>query len=436
MDVNEKVSEDSLSQNQTNEKTKSLIKLLLTGNINVSDFRLEVTKYSATKTINLFRDSLSHFTSDFRCKTADIFAKYFFNKHSINITKLWKYVDYKDFWVELKIFHDIFYTKSMTLNQTLKHFEKRLVKLSSERFLTYIEQKLLESLEKDPLTSYRKISRELGVSEKKITTTMKGLTLKGIYLGSLVNYSSIGLREVFCFDYSDIFNDVFVFLEKHDLFPQLSFFHGVTYSNGDNPSFFYVKSKKIIGNPSILSKGISIQDWRGHSPPNKAKRNVTFVNFDSDDFIYSLNKKYILQLMRNCEKNYKRPELSRISNQNDVSVRTLIRTKSKLVESGAVQPKLFLGGNKLTQLLIISKNELVELYNKLPFIESFELSGYNEDIFWLSLVSIFPSDFKTVYSLYKDIAEVFLELNKKQIKILKTDDIKNTQLITNFIQNN
>ena len=78
----------------------------------------------------------------------------------------------------------------------------------------------------------------------------------------------------------------------------------------------------------------------------------------------------------------------------------------------------------------------MELYNKLPFIESFELSGHNEDIFWLSLVSIFPSDFRTIYSVYKDIAEVFLVLNKKQIKILKADDIKNTQLITNFIQNN
>ena len=140
--------------------------------------------------------------------------------------------------------------------------------------------------------------------------------------------------------------------------------------------------------------------------------------------------------MRNCEKNYKRPELSRISNQNDISVRTLIRTKSKLVENGIVQPKLFFGGNRLTQLLIISRNELAELYNKLPFIESFELSGHNEDIFWLSLVSIFPSDFRTIYSVYKDVAEVFLVLNKKQIKILKTDDIKNTQLITNFIQNN
>ena len=130
--------------------------------------------------------------------------------------------------------------------------------------------------------------------------------------------------------------------------------------------------------------------------------------------------------MRNCEIDYKKPEIQKIAQAHDVSERTLFRIKSNLKEKQILQPKLVIENNDLLNIVIISPHELIELYNKVPFIRSFKVKNNEYDSNWISFLSIFATDFKFLYSKINNNAEIYQVINKKNLKSL---DKKNRSIM-------
>ena len=145
---------------------------------------------------------------------------------------------------------------------------------------------------------------------------------------------------------------------------------------------------------------------------------------DFSDSVISTNKDYILHLMKNCENDYKKPEIQKIAQIHNISERTLFRTKSKLKERKIIQPKLVIENNDLFNIVIISSQELVELYNKVPNIRSFEIQDYEFNTLWVSFLSIFATDFKFLYSEINKNTEIYQVINKKVIKFLGNNNIQ------------
>ncbi len=407
----------------THDNISKLLQALLTGGIEASDFRLEISLFSQTMVKNLFRDSLPRFSSNLRDKFTNIFAKYFFNDRIIKLNDLWRFVSYKDFWVETRKLHDIVYSRNMNFSEIKKYFERNLLSRTVRTNLSFLEQKIVSKLCNDPFILYKTIASDLSISEKKVSTIISNLRSRGIYLGSLVNYPSLNSFEFFTFDSDIIKNNEIQFADELLLFPKLKLIHGVYAGRISNNSFFQVQEKRIISNPSIFCKGITIQDWREHaSSKHYTKTKLQNLN-DSAEVFFDSNKDYIIHLMRNCEIDYKRPEIQNIAQTHDVSARTLFRIKSKLKEKGILQPRLVIENSDLLNIVIISPHELIELYNKVPFIRSFKVKNNDYDSNWISFLSIFATDFKFLYSKINNNAEIYQVINKKNLKSLDSQNL-------------
>ena len=124
----------------THDNISKLLQALLTGGIEASDFRLEINQYSQTMVKNLFRDSLPRFSSTLRDKFANIFTKYFFNDRIIKLNDLWKFVGYKDFWIETRKLHDVVYSRNMSFNEIKRYFERNLLSRVVRTNLSFLEQ--------------------------------------------------------------------------------------------------------------------------------------------------------------------------------------------------------------------------------------------------------------------------------------------------------
>jgi len=410
-------------RSNTHDNISKLLQALLTGGIEASDFRLEISQFSQTMVKNLFRDSLPRFSSNLRDKFTNIFTKYFFNDRIIKLNDLWKFVGYKDFWVETRKLHDVVYSRNMNFNEIKKYFERNLLSRVVRMNLSYLEQKIVNKLNNDPFILYKTIASDLKISEKKVSTIISNLRSRGIYLGSLVNYPSLNSFEFFTFDSKIIEKEEIQFADEFLLFPKLRLIHGIYSKRISNNSFFQVLEKRIISNPSIFCKGITIQDWREHaSSKHYTKARLRNSNNSAEMFLDS-NKDYIIHLMRNCEIDYKRPEIQKIAHKHEISARTLFRIKSKLKEKGILQPRLVIENNDLLNIVIISPHEFIELYNKIPFIRSFKVKNNEYDSNWISFLSIFATDFKFLYSKINNNAEIYQVINKKNLKSLDNQNM-------------
>jgi len=180
-------------------KESSLISALLTGAIEVSDFRLSICHFSKTNVIDLFCNSFPKFSSGVKTKITDTFTRYFFSNDKIDTNEFWRFVDFRDFWPELRKFHDVIYSRNMTLSDVIKFFEQTLFQTKSRLNLNFLEKKIIDRLGKNPSSLYKQLAEDLGISEKKVSVTLKNLNSRGIYLGGLISYESIGLHEFFLF---------------------------------------------------------------------------------------------------------------------------------------------------------------------------------------------------------------------------------------------
>ena len=400
-------------------KESTLISSLLDGAIEVSDFRLSICHFSKTKVTNLFRDSFPKFSSGIKSKITDVFIRYFFSNNNIDANEFWRFVNFRDFWAELRIFHDVIYSRGMTLSDVIKFFEKTLFQTKSRLNLNFLQKKILEKLGKTPSSLYKQLAEDLDISEKKVSVTLKHLNSRGIYLGSLISYKSLNLHEFFSFNRSDGFGENAVLIDRYQLFPELNITHGVITRKKHGPSFYYVKEKKMYFNPDILNKGLSIQDWKKHSL-TKQKNLPDSISNTEPKTVFSEKHPYIPHLLRNCDLDFKRPDIKTIAESHDVSARTLFRLKSSLIDDKIIQPCVVVEHPDLLQILLVSKTELVELYTKVPFIRTYQIYDDFGDPSWLSYLSIFMPDFKYIYSRLRHQAEVF-QVIKRQIRDLNID---------------
>lgn len=400
-------------------KESILISSLLDGAIEVSDFRLSIGHFSKTKVTNLFRDSFPKFSSGVKTKIADVFTRYFFSNDKIDTNEFWRFVDFRDFWPELRKFHDVIYSRNMTLSDVIKFFEQTLFQTKSRLNLNFLEKKIIDRLGKNPFSLYKQLAEDLGISEKKVSVTLKNLNSRGIYLGGLISYESIGLHEFFSFNRSEGFGDNAVLIDRYLLFPDLNITHGVMPLKKHGPSFYYVKEKKMYFNPDILNKGLPIQTWKKHSLIKQKNLSDSDINTELKK-VSSEKQPYLPYLLRNCELDFKRPDIKTIAESHDVSARTLFRLKSKLIEDKVIRPNMVVENPDLLQILLVSKFELEELYKKVPFIRTYQIHDDFGDTSWLSYLSIFMPDFKYVYSRLNRHVEVF-QVIKRQIKNLSID---------------
>ncbi|MHA1198899.1 MAG: hypothetical protein ACTSQF_06060 [Candidatus Heimdallarchaeaceae archaeon] len=404
---------DVQDSTDTSYSVSQLIDSLTTGEINPSDFGVKINQYSQTMTKNLFRDSLPKFNSSLRSKTTDVFIRYFFNNESYQDNDLWKFVDYKDFWVQLRNFHDSIYSRNMDFNEVIKFFEENLSSASSRPNLSYLEQRVIEQLDQFPYLLNKDLAKKFNVSEKKISNLMNGLRTKGISLGSSIDYSALDSHEFFTLGNNDLRDDNAVLLQKYELFPSFSMCYGVSSEKIGAPLTYNVISKKILCNTRILTVGISTKAWNKH-PVRRVQVACSIQKEEQTDFyVTPVSKDYILQLVRNCETDFKRPNIKQIANIFNVSIRTLFRIKSKLRDIGIIEPRIILENDELMTIVIISEKELVEFYNKVPYIRSYEVQDDENNIKWMTFLSIFPNDFNFIYKKANKSVDIFQVIEKR-----------------------
>jgi len=396
-----------------------LINLLLNGEIEPCDFRLEIHDFSETRVKNLFRDIFPKFSSSLKTKFSNAFSRYFFNNKGISLNEFWKFVDYKDFWVQIRRFHDFIYSRDMNYNRIIKYFDRCLIKKSTKLNLSYLEQRIIEKADENPHSLYKEIAQKLNVSEKTVSTTIQNLRARGIFLGSLASYFSADSFEFFSFNFSKDLKENSLFIDEYHLFPRFKILHGVLLQKISSSSIYYVQKKQSILNSNVLNMGVSIKDWKKHSIRNLSENPISEEENEQCFPITSTNKNYILKLMRNCELDYRRPEIKQISQDYAISIRTLFRVKSKLKDMGIIQPKIIVDSDELMNLLLITNQELVDLYNKVPYIKIYKVLDDDDNTLWFSFVSIFVSDFQFLYTLINNKAELFQIINKKSIELSK-----------------
>jgi DNA-binding Lrp family transcriptional regulator len=398
---------------------KQLINLLLSGGIEPCNFRLKINDFPKTRVKNLFHDSFPKFTSSLKTNFTNTFTKYFFNNKEISINEFWKFVDHKDFWVQIRRFHDFVYSREMNYNRILKYFERCLVKKSSKLNLSYLEQRIIEKVDENPYALYKEIAKKLNVSEKTVSTTIQNLRSRGIFLGSVASYCSVDSYEFFSFNFNKNLKEKSLFIDEFHLFPRFKILYGVLLQKSSNSSIYYVQEKQSFLNSNVLNMGVSIKDWKKHSIQKFSDKLINDEDNKQCFPLTSANKNYILRLMRNCELDYRRPEIKQISKDYEISIRTLFRVKSKLKDMGVIKPKIIVDSDELMNLLLITKRELVDLYNKIPYIKTYRVLDNNDNTLWFSFASIFVSDFHFLYTLVNNKAELFQIINKKSIDLSK-----------------
>jgi DNA-binding Lrp family transcriptional regulator len=410
--------------NDTSTDALKLLNSLFSGEIDIADFRFEINDFSKTMVKNLFRDSFPRFNQNLREKLTNIFVRCCYNDRKTPVNEFWKFTSYKDFWVEIKNFHDNIYQRRMNLSEVVHFFERSLLTNTRKLKLDFVEKKVIERLDKNPNILNKDLASELEISEKRISNIIGSLKSRGIYLGCFADYSQLNAYEFFGFTEIEDSTSDLRFLDKITLFPDFKLYHGLSCQEIKHPYIYQVISKKIFCNTQVLNRGLSFQDWNTSSNTKAIEKNFTQESNMDEFFVPSSSKNHVLQLMRNCERDFRRPNIKKIAEENDVSIRTLFRIKSKLKDMGLIQPRIFVENEELMSLVIISSRELHEFYNKVPFVKSYEVQNMDTDKKWFSFMSIFASDFNFIYSKLKNNSEIFQIIGRKPMNLISQSNQK------------
>lgn len=403
---------DVQDNTDVNSIISQLIDSLVYGEINPSDFGVKINQFSKTMSKNLFHDSFPKFSSNLRTRSTDVFLRYFFNDQECPTNELWKFVDYKDFWVHLRNFHDYIYDKNMILNDVVSFLEGNLSSTGNRLNLSFLEKRVIEQLDKKPHSRSKDIAEKFHVSEKAISHLMNNLRKRGILLGSSVNYQALDSFEFFTLGLTKEYSEKATLLHEYKLFPSFSLGYGVAPERIVSPSCYMILNKKTICNTRVLNMGISLKDWSRHPSKNTKASTIVQEEDPPSFYISPVSKDYILQLARNCEINFKRPKIKTIANNFDVSIRTLFRMKAKLIKMGIIEPKIILDSEELMTVLLISDMELSEFYNKVPSVSSYEVQDFDYNIKWITFLTIFPNDFKFIYKKTNNLMEIYQLIGK------------------------
>ena len=261
----------------------------------------------------------------------------------------------------------------MNLSEVIQFFEESLLTNTRKLKLDFVEKKVIEKIDKNPNILNKDLANELGISEKRISNIIGSLKSRGIYLGGFADYSQLNAYEFFGFTEIENSTNDLKFLDKLALFPDFKLYHGLSCQEIEHPYVYQVINKKVFCNTKVLNRGLSFQDWTTVSTPKTPEKNSAQESTVDEFYVPTSSKNHVLQLMKNCERDFRRPNIKKIAEENDVSIRTLFRIKSKLKDMGLIQPQIFIENEELMALVIISSRELHEFYNKVPSGKSDEV---------------------------------------------------------------
>ncbi len=409
-----------LLQNTLNaiDNVKLLIKQLLEGIISPSEFRYYIKDYSKNMVVSLFRDSFPYFSANIRNIITELFQDYFFDTYDDTKSYLMEYVDDKEFFTELKIFHDEIYEKGMNI-RTLEEFYRKKHENSKLRF-SYLEKQLLLKIEKSIVEnvdlSYNIIAKELKTTQKSITKTLQRLNSKGIYLGGEIDWNKIGFKEYFILDADDNPNNDDIVWEKYQLFPYMDMTHIVSKRNRQNNVTYSVKSKITRISIRALINYISLSQFRYYN-----KTGTYFGKADKNsrrNMALNLNKyPYAVQLLLNCKEDYKHPRYNKITDMYTVSTRTLIRLKSKLISNNVIKPHIIIANNNFVELIVISQDQPIKLLQQVPLSITYKVVAPRREELWISKLSIWRNDLETAAKIINEDKTMYII-----IKSLKYDN--------------
>ena len=400
---------------------QELINQLLNGSLTPADFRIAIQTYNRSRVISLFRDSFPKFPTNYKIKLAETFSRYFYGT-TVPTNQFWSFVNYSKFWTEIKIFHDIYYDRSLRLNHFLTYLRRSLILHKLSHNLTPLEKKILKILQKKPDQTCKEIASQIRLSQKSISQVIKKLKEKQIQIGSLVSYSAIGLTEYFIevenFKHS-IYENTFVYLENNFLFPNnKKLCYGISRRKIKSANFYEVLDKKYSVNLSLIQEPYTLK-WALSQDKPRSKAHIVCAKKDILTTKTSWLKEHTIMLLRNCEKDFKKPEYQQISRKCNVSIRTLLREKSRFLKEEIIKPCLDTTTKALIYLFIKSNIELSKLYDYLPVMKSFKVSNNKKDILWISKVGVLPADLPTLLNYLHGWTEVSI-INSRQIIIDKT----------------
>lgn len=422
VNYNEKPKISSLKEDI--DKIYKLISELLSGSITPTDFRIAIQKYNVTKVVSLFRDSFPKFPASYKIKLTDTFSRYFYNAN-LSPNQFWLFVNNNKFWTEIKMFHDVYYDRSVRFNNFIEYLRAVLMEFRLGEYLSPVEKTLIQILQANPYQSFKDISEKTGISQKSITQALQKLKSKKIYFGSLVSYNAVGFKEYFIELESldkPTYHDKFIYLEENSQFPKKEkLYFGITKEKISSINSFEVLTKTYSINLSLIEEPYSLKWALSQNRPKLLPQTVTSIKSTSN-MAHIVTKPHTIMLLRRSEKDFKRPGYTNISKLCGVSVRTLLREKNTLINNGIIKPCLYTNSDALIYLFVKSKAELAKLYSYVPIINSFKVSDLHNQIFWISKIGIIPKDLSTILDYLKGWTETTI-ISNRHIIIDKTLDI-------------
>jgi len=397
---------------------RNLIRNLLEGYISPSEFRLKTGKYSQKKVYTLFRDSFPKFETTIKNIIARLFKSYFLSEDYEKNIFLIEYVDYKNFFPELKKFHDSVYFKGMNLKEIENYFLKQLVEKST---FTPIEKEFLKLLNKqienkEPIV-FNKIAKKLNVSNKKITIILNNLKKKGIRLKASIDWKRIGISEYFTLSEKEVDKSILI-KKKYTLFPDLKIQH-ITSLNEDKKAEYRVVNKKYIINIPIILKN------RNLSKQNKIIKQAIMekkeILENESNYLKNNNIRckeiktndYTLCLLINCAKDYKRPNFKVITENYEISERTLTRIKQKFVEQEIIKPEIRIKSKNHVRILLITETQQSFLYSLLPALEEYQVIDKRNNQSWFYIIQIWREDVESLLKTLKKYSKCYLVINEE-----------------------
>ncbi|MHA1778721.1 MAG: winged helix-turn-helix transcriptional regulator, partial [Candidatus Heimdallarchaeaceae archaeon] len=291
---------------------------------------------------------------------------------------------------------------------------------------TSLEKRISQILQNQPNKTFKEIADQVGLSQKAITQIVKKLREKQIKIGALISYSAVGLSEYFIetedFNRS-VFNNVFIYLENNVLFPNnKKLYYGISKRKIKSDNYYEVLDKKYSINLSLIQEPYTLKWSLSQNKPRSRSQIIYAIKNHLTTKKTGL-KPHTIMLLRNCEKDFKKPEYQQISKKCKVSIRTLLREKSKLVKNEIIKPCLDTDIKMLMYLFVKSNVELSKLYDFLPIMKSFKVSNKDKNILWISKIGILPSDLPTLLNYLHDWADISI-INSRQVIIDKTLELK------------
>ncbi|MHA1203377.1 MAG: hypothetical protein ACTSSL_00305 [Candidatus Heimdallarchaeaceae archaeon] len=397
---------------------RRLIENLLEGYISPTEFRTKTAKYSQKKVYTLFRDSFPKFETTIKNIVVRLFKSYFFSKDYEKNIFLIEYVDYKNFFPELKQFHDSVYFKGMNLKEIENYFLKQLVEKST---FTPLEKEFLKLLNeqiesKEPII-FNKIAKKLNVSNKKITIILNNLKKKGIRLKASIDWKKIGINEYFTLSEKEVGKSILI-KKNYTLFPDLKILYIISLSEDKTADYRVVNKKYIINIPIILkNRNLSKQNKIMEQVILQKKEHLedksNYLKINSANHKEKKTNDYILSLLVNCAKDYKRPNFKVITENYEISERTLTRTKQKFVDQEIIKPEIRIKSKNHVKILLITKSQQSFLYPLLPSLEEYNVIDKLNNQSWFYILQIWREDVEDLLKILKKYSNCYLVINEE-----------------------